>query len=271
LVLRACAQTYDMVADFSTTSNPNGVWSYRFQPGTSRDGNYALLPDFGPASGSFAPIDPDTWRAGSDVPAIGLNQTGSDAYYQGVGFVWPNGAILMHPGNISLVIASWEGPFTMSVNINFSFSSLDPNGGNGIVWFVERNNSSGTLSTGSYSDGGASGAQRLNAVPVSAGDRINFIVDPNGDYGYDSTQLTATISAVPGTARGPQLRIARSATDLLIWWPTNSADFLLESSVGLGSNQNWSLFAGPIITVGDEHVAAADTATRSKFFRLRKP
>src|SRR5437870_5464741 len=54
LVLRAGAQTYDMAADFSTTSNPNGVWSYRFRPGTSRDGNYALLPDFGPASGSFA-------------------------------------------------------------------------------------------------------------------------------------------------------------------------------------------------------------------------
>lgn len=39
---------------------------------------------------------------------------------------------------------------------------------------------------------------RIGSISVAAGDRINFIVDPNGGFDFDSTVLTATItSSVP--------------------------------------------------------------------------
>jgi hypothetical protein len=194
----AAGQTYDLVADFSTNSNPNGVWSYRYKSGDVRDGNYDLLSAYGPADGTWSPVVPGAWSltGAGGVPEVALNQTGSDVDYN-TGFVWRNGTTLVHPGNIALVIISWQSPSSMLVDINFSFTSLDTNGGNGIAWYVEKNNFTNTLSWGTYPDGGTSGAQALTAIPVSVGDRINFIVDPNGDYGYDSTQLTATINAHP--------------------------------------------------------------------------
>ncbi len=51
---------------------------------------------------------------------------------------------------------------------------------------------------GSFGNGGASGMMNLNNIFVNAGDRINFIVDPNGDFFFDSTQVTATISSAAG-------------------------------------------------------------------------
>jgi hypothetical protein len=87
---------------------------------------------------------------------------------------------------------------TSLVNIRLSFSSLDPNGGLGIQWYVERNSAIDTLASGSYLDGGTSGVVTLSAIPVAAGDRINFIVGETGTTNvFDSTELTAMISPVP--------------------------------------------------------------------------
>jgi hypothetical protein len=69
----------------------------------------------------------------------------------------------------------------------------------------------------------------------------------------------------------PALRIGLSGDEVLAWWPTNhAAGFILESGVGLGTNQNWSAFSGPPNTIGDQNVVAMDATPGSKFFRLRK-
>jgi prepilin-type N-terminal cleavage/methylation domain-containing protein len=196
--LPVAAQTFDAVNDFSTNSNPNGAWSYRYKPGTTRDGNYYLLAAYGPADGAWSALNPGAWTllGTGGVPEIGVNQTGSDVS-SSTGFVWPRGAMLVQPGNPALVIVSWVSPLAGLLDIAFSFTSVDTNGGNGIAWYVEKNNSSSTLSSGSYPDGGTSRPQALAAISVTPGDQINFIIDPNGDYSYDSTQVTATINAHP--------------------------------------------------------------------------
>ena len=73
--------------------------------------------------------------------------------------------------------------------------------GDGVLWFVERNGGADTLASGTIANGGASGAQSLTGLVVSAGERINFIVDDNGGWACDSTLLTATIHA--STAQSP--------------------------------------------------------------------
>jgi hypothetical protein len=201
LASQARATSYDAVADFSSSTNTNtSSWSYRYQTGTVRDGIYPLLPTFTAAAGTWSPTNPGAWTLGGTIPEIGVNQTGSDAtFIPGPGsgpFTWPNNTMSVHPGPAELVVLSWLSPASSLFDINFSFSSLDPNGGNGIAWFVDLNTTN--LSSGSYLDGGASGTMNLNNIFVNAGDRINFIVDPNGDYFFDSTKVTATINSVAG-------------------------------------------------------------------------
>ena len=56
--------TYDIVAEFSSTLNSDtSVWSYRFQSGQTRDGNYQLVPAFGADTvETWSPSDPGAWR-----------------------------------------------------------------------------------------------------------------------------------------------------------------------------------------------------------------
>ncbi len=201
LASQARATSYDAVADFSSSTNTNtSTWSYRYQTGTVRDGIYPLLPTFTAAAGTWSPTNPGAWTLGGTIPEIGVNQTGSDAtFIPGPGsgpFTWPNNTMSVHPGPAELVVLSFLSPSTSFFNIDFSFSDLDPNGGNGINWFVDLNTTN--LSMGSFGNGGASGMMNLNNIFVNAGDRINFIVDPNGDFFFDSTQVTATISSAAG-------------------------------------------------------------------------
>src|SRR5262249_36091904 len=118
-LVKVDAQTYDVVADFSTNSNPNGVWSYRYTIGSSRDGNYALLPAYAPAYGGFDQIG--IWTANGTAPQVGVNLTGQPVAFQGSGFVWPASAMLVHPGANGPVVVSWQSPFNMLVDIAFSF------------------------------------------------------------------------------------------------------------------------------------------------------
>ncbi len=188
--------TYDVVADFSTTSNSDtSVWSYRYQIGFARDGNYLLLSGYGPdVIEQWTPIDPGAWRAQGYLPAIGVNATTSDDSIIGTGLTWPRGAMLVHPNYDGLVVLTWRSPSAAVVTVEFSFTSLHRVCGDGIDWFVEHNSDTATMGSGSLDPGGSTGTRRLTGVRVQAGDRINFIVGPRAGYACDSTQLTATIT-----------------------------------------------------------------------------
>jgi hypothetical protein len=201
------AQTYDAVADFSTSLNTaSSTWSYRVSTnGLARDGAYALLPTFGslgtftgPAAGTSAWVTPG-------LPAVGVNLTGADQTFTQFGpaaaFVWPAGTMLIHPGPGSLAVVSWLAASEANLSMSFRFKDMDPNGvpsgADGIGWFVERNNGSSTLASGSILVNGDTGVLGLSGVHVMAGDRINFVVSPLTGYGFDSTQFGATIVATP--------------------------------------------------------------------------
>jgi len=189
-------KVFDAVADFSSATNADSsVWSYRYQNDLTRGGHYALLPAYGQdVIETWTPTDPDAWRVQSYLPAIGVNRTGADVTIIGTGLTWPAGTMLAHPGSGQLVILTWTAPSEARATINFSFTSLHATCGNGIAWFVERNDDSATLASGTIPRGASSGAHSLSGVRVRAGDRINFVVDPNSDFICDSTKLTATVT-----------------------------------------------------------------------------
>jgi hypothetical protein len=199
------AQTYTATTDFSATTNTaSSTWSYRGSSnGLTRDGVYGLLPTYaslgtftGPAAGTQAWLTPG-------LPAVGVNLTGADQVFTQYGpaaqFTWPAGAMLVHPGPGSFAVVSWLASAEANLAISFRFKDMDPNGpgSDGIDWFVERNSGANTLANGSIGVAGDSGILNLSGVHVSAGDRINFVVGPQGGYGFDSTQFDATIVATP--------------------------------------------------------------------------
>ena|SRR2546425_11806156 len=188
--------TYDVAADFSRTTNSDAsVWSYRYQNGQARDGNYQLVPTFSSdIVETWSPSDPGAWRVQGYLPSIGVNNTGTDITVTGTGVNWPNGAMLVHPGADQLVVVSWLAASDGSADINFSFTSRHAVCGDGVQWFVELNNTAATLGTGFIDAGMSTGSRRVSGVRVRSGDRINFIVGPRGGNGCDSTQLTATIT-----------------------------------------------------------------------------
>jgi hypothetical protein len=197
----------DAVLDFSNTVNTEAsTWSYRYSPAdVIRDGDYALMSDHSDTRPYWDPPTPYWGPEPDGFPGIGVNRSGGPIPIASdlPQFTWPNNTIWMSPpqGN-SLAVVSWLSPLTGVVDIEFSFTDIDPNGGNGIHYFVDRNNLTGQLAAGILANGGSSGAITLTDVAVNVGDRIHFVVDPGigGNADFDSTAFTAIITPEPATA-----------------------------------------------------------------------
>ena len=62
---------------------------------------------------------------------------------------------------------------------------------------MDKGDSSGNLASGSFTDGGDSGTVTVENVVVAAGDRINFVLDPKANHGWDTTRVHAVLTYVP--------------------------------------------------------------------------
>lgn len=217
----AQATVHDAVADFSTTTNTEtSLWSYRIAATSGPD---VLLPNFGPFAGFTGPADGTAGWAVSGVPAVGLNTTGMDQTFIQFGasayFTWPAGALYLHPGPGTVVLVSWRSPTAALLSISAQFADMDANPSftDGVSWSVEKNNRAGVLASGSFANGGGSGPVQLSQIRVDAGDRIQFVVGPNGDYQGDSTRLMATITAAPVPEPATWLLALAGGAVLLGW------------------------------------------------------
>ncbi len=187
---------YNAVSEFSTGSNPNGSWSYRFSNDTLRDGVYPLLTEIAPLTdnGSLS------WHADPGVspsrrPWAALNTTSTYGS-------WLAGELAIHPGQSNLgsgpglAILSWISTVNGTVNVQFSFALGLPGD---ILWFFEHNDSSKTLDSGALSGSGSDSISLTN-ITINQGDRLNFVVDSNGGVGADLLRIssaTIAVNAVP--------------------------------------------------------------------------
>lgn len=187
---------YNAVSEFSTGSNPNGSWSYRFSNDTVRDGVYPLLTEIAPLTdnGSLS------WHADPGVspsrrPWAALNTTSTYGS-------WLVGELAIHPGQSNLgsgpglAVLSWISTVNGTANVQFSFALGLPGD---ILWFFEHNDSSNTLDSGALS-GSGSDSISLSNITITPGDRLNFVVDSNGGVGADLLRIssaTIEVNAVP--------------------------------------------------------------------------
>jgi hypothetical protein len=211
LVVGAQAQTYNAADQFSSTTNTDtSRWSYRYNTTGTRDGNYMLLTYVEEAGN----VDWSYWGklialpgwfsqpTAAFCPYITANQFSMPLEVNfGAGpIIVPARSIIGHPSTTSDVgdtVVSFLVPKAGTVTVTYSFTDIDPYGGNGVNWYVDLNSgAAGDLYSGTVDStpGHVGTATKSFQIAVSQGDRLNFIIDSNGDYGFDSTAVRATIT-----------------------------------------------------------------------------
>jgi hypothetical protein len=174
----------DMVK-YGIATNPfglGGVWTAMYDPaGTSHiSAGYVQMPNFNPA---YSPAT-SAWEVPGEP-------------YLTVGVQGPSGMPVLHPGTKFSSIIAWTSPIKGTVNIMGIISDADGYAGNGINWFVDKDNS--TLLSGTVNSIGLSSSGQTilkENIPVVIGTRIYFIVSSkNNDRSHDTTLLDLLITS----------------------------------------------------------------------------
>lgn len=182
---------YDASADYSSKSNPNGVWSYGWTQSLGATLN--LFPNQTPVSGMYV------WTStccGSQTgpPGDGYNETGASIT---VGTVTvPAKTLWFSPGpQDQNSVIRWTAPASGTYQIKAVFWGDDFVGPTSTSVAVLHNDA--TLYTSFVNGFGPSSDQSYTGtVRVNAGDTVDFTVayGPDGNYGYDSTGVSAVIT-----------------------------------------------------------------------------
>jgi len=193
------ATIYDFETDFSTTTNTaTSTWSYRTAADLLRDGSYDLF-----AVSQVILSATDGWNetiANAHPPYIGVNTSGA------ADGVVPDGDSTVHPGHNRIAVVSWLAPSDGTAAIDYLFGDQNAGGGSGITWYIDDGDSTGNLATGLLGNGGLDQSGSIASFAVSAGDRINFVIDPVGtapdpipaaNHAFDNTHVVATVTFVP--------------------------------------------------------------------------
>jgi hypothetical protein len=192
----SAALSYSTAGDFSSSSNPNGAWSYGWSYGV---GSAFSLDTTNTAS--LAGLALDGWMGnlnpapGANWPYVVRNSTAHP--------VTNNVTTVYQPGQLGLLAGSsnedsvvrWTAPFSGTFSIAATFSRLDTVFGSSAQVYILHNGSSFFNSGVNPGPASFSGLQS-----ITAGDTIDFVVDdaghgPNGN----SIGLSATIVPEPGT------------------------------------------------------------------------
>jgi hypothetical protein len=69
----------------------------------------------------------------------------------------------------------------------------------------------------------------------------------------------------------PVLEIHRSATDVVLSWPSPFSDFTLQQNTGGLATTNWSNVIGPLQNDGVKSAVSVGSPAGNRFYRLYKP
>lgn len=196
--------TWNLARDVVATSNEisfsqgtNGVWYFMESQSFAHDPfTYSLLPhytvfcDFDPAAADGLACLGDAERdvVGNRLPAVGANFSNNTINFFDPPL--PPQSVFMHPGIDKLAIVAWKSPVTGNVGIVGSFTDVDPNCGDGVLWSIDKG--SQTLRSGALANGGTEGFALTAAVKKNQ--VLYFVVHPNAEYSCDSTNLQVIIS-----------------------------------------------------------------------------
>jgi len=172
------------------------VWSLR--EGTSRNGNYTLLPNH---SSSFGDAGVYGWYGSTPActgrPAIAANTADAPATVCNVTI--PAHAAWVYPSSTHMAVVQWTSLFDANVRITSGIADLDPSCGHGVRYYIDKGTTE--LNAMTLTNGNAVMLQPPITTPVTFGQNLNFIVDSgaDGNSDCDTTQLVITIERLQGS------------------------------------------------------------------------
>ena len=190
------ASAADATADFSIAANPNGVWTY----GSLSAVSDTSLTVFTVANSSPAAPGPsgsiDFWQAtGGDGPSVG---TAGSSGWKCCGTVDVGANTLtLHPGNgtENYAVIQYTAPVSGAFQFSGSFFGQNTVAGSTDVHVLQ----GGAAIWSANLIGPLAAAQSfMGTVNLNAGQSLSFAVGRGtNDYSWNSTGLTATVTAVP--------------------------------------------------------------------------
>lgn len=190
----AAAQTWDARADYSTTANPNGVWTYGYAATTGTAGAPAALTAHTNSSlGSGLHAWFTSGLCGDNTPAVVKNLGATTFTYGGSGNIGA-GQLALHPGcNGQFAVVRFTAPgagFTPGAyGLAASFRGAD------VGYRTIGVYHNGTALFDDFLSGGAL-ASHASTRTLAAGDVIDLVVGAAGDYRWDQTEANLTVRAV---------------------------------------------------------------------------
>jgi len=189
----AAIMSWDAAADFSPTSNPTGPWGYGWSTTLTSTVNPYIINFTEPVSGF------QFWNINSGlndyVPGVWKNPSASSVSWGTL--IVPGSALAFHPGyydQYSHVV--WTAAAAGNYAVNATFTGIDNYFG-GTDVHIYANGSS--QYSGNVANGYGQYVSESFSVYVPVNGTIDFAVGygSDGNYSYDSTQLAATITAIP--------------------------------------------------------------------------
>jgi len=164
--------TWDLVSEYSNIQGP--VWYY-------------LNEDLSQMSYGHAVYGGTYWQGATTYGGIGA------------GYIHPSDPTT-NPTQANGIIR-WVSPVNATISLAGTYRDVDTVTGDGVNFSIVKNGSS-TLFSDDVPSGTGTRSYSITAT-VSAGDTIDFTVDPKTEYAWDGTALTSTIAVVSLTPPPP--------------------------------------------------------------------
>ncbi len=179
---------YDAGSDFSSVDNPNGTWSYGYQ--TSLGGTLNLYSDLADVGGLLI------WRfniGNTNTPGVAFNPSGTDITFAST--TWRPAQTSLHPGpNGEFSVLRFTAPETKDYILTSLFNMRSFGGTSSTDVHVLLNDVElfNSIVTGFNAQ-----TEFNDRFTLTQGDRLDFVVGDNGSFFGDTTEVQATLSAVP--------------------------------------------------------------------------
>ena len=184
----ASATVWNVVSDFSTSSNPNGAWDYGY--GAAGETFFA-----DPTASTFHLGPTDLWSRHRGDPVYLRNGNPMVAENMGATYNWttvvvPTGVLWVHPGKLRDTLVQWTAPTAGIYSYSGEFELLDihPTGVIGEVFAGATELYSGTL-TGPGAKESTMTPGELETfsgrVSLLAGETLTFAVNNDGNFGAE--------------------------------------------------------------------------------------
>jgi hypothetical protein len=177
-------------ADTTTWSSSSEV---RFSMSTSTASTFKASADFSGTQGFRGWSYLDSTGAPLVYDSASSQWKGVEAYL----WIWASG---FHPGTGRDVVRRWTAPQAGAILITGNVRDLAAGGGDGVVAIIRQNGVELWRTT--IVNGNSAGVNFSLAKSVAINDRIDFVVNRNGNYNYDSTTFDPTVVLTPAMPTG---------------------------------------------------------------------